>query len=109
MAKDYILLNKNFFKRNDVRILESLPDGKKYLLFYIQLLIEASKNDGRLLFNMDIPYTESMLAAITDTDESTVGEAIKCLKSLGFIRVLENGTIFISEAMNTDYSTSKDD
>ena len=38
----WLKLDRNFFKRHDIRIIEDMPDGKEYVLFYLN-----SHPDGR--------------------------------------------------------------
>ena len=38
----WLKLDKDFFKRHDIRIVESMPNGKDYILFYLKLLCEST-------------------------------------------------------------------
>lgn len=40
----WLKLSKDFFKRHDVRIIEEMPNGKDYILFYLKLLLESTEN-----------------------------------------------------------------
>ena len=70
MAKKYywLKLQRNFFKRHDIRIIEDMPNGKDYILFYLKLLCESIDHDGTLRFSDEIPYNEDMLSTITNTN-----------------------------------------
>ena len=37
----WLKLHKDFFKRHDVSIIEDMPNGKDYILFYLKLLVET--------------------------------------------------------------------
>ena len=34
----WLKLKKDFFKRHDIQIIENMPNGKDYVLFYLKLL-----------------------------------------------------------------------
>ena len=68
----WLKLNKNFFKRHDIRIIEDMENGKDFILFYMKILLESIDHNGYLRFNKNIPYNEKMLATITNTEEETV-------------------------------------
>ena len=93
----WLKLKKDFFKRHDIRIIESMPNGKDYILFYLKLLCESVDHEGNLRFNEDIPYNEDMLATITNTNVDTVRSAIKIFEQLDMMEVLDDGTYFMQE------------
>ena len=37
----WLKLKRDFFKRHDIRIIEEMPNGKDYILFYNKLLLES--------------------------------------------------------------------
>jgi len=93
----WLKLKKDFFKRHDIQIVESMPNGKDYILFYLKMLVESVDHDGNLRFNDTIPYNEPMLATITNTNIDIVKSAMKLFTGLDMIEVLENETIFMTE------------
>lgn len=93
----WLKLNKDFFKRPDVRIIEAMPDGKEYILFYLKLLCESVDHEGNLMFNDSIAYDEDMLATITGTDVDIVKNAIAVFSKFGMIQK-EDGTFYMREA-----------
>lgn len=103
MAKDdnkrfyWLKLDKDFFKKYNIRIVEKLPNGKDYLLFYLKLLCESTSHEGYLRFSATIPYNEEMLATITDTNIDIVRSAIKVFKELEMIRFLDDGTLYLEQ------------
>lgn len=98
MSKYYWLkLDRNFFKRHDIRIVEEMPNGKDYVLFYMKLLLESIDHEGRLRFSDTIPYNENMLATITNTNIDIVRAAMKIFTELKMIEVLDDSTIFMTE------------
>lgn len=93
----WLKLQKDFFKRNDIQVVESMPNGKDYVLFYLKLLCEATSEEGRLRFSETIPYSPEMLSTITKTNVDIVRSAIKVFKELGMIDVLDDGTYYMTE------------
>lgn len=93
----WLKLQKDFFKRHDIRIIESMPNGKDYILFYLKLLCEATSHEGNLRFSDTIPYSESMLSTITNTNIDIVRNAIKIFEELHMIDILDDGTYFMNE------------
>jgi predicted phage replisome organizer len=93
----WLKLKKDFFKRHDIRILESKPNGKDYILFYLKLLCESVDHNGNLRFSESIPYDLEMLSVITNTNIDTVRTAIDIFAELKLIEILDNGTYYMSE------------
>lgn len=93
----WLKLKRDFFKRHDIKIIESMPNGKDYLLFYLKLLCESVDHDGNLRFSESIPYNEEMLATITDTNVDIVRSAIKIFTELGMMEIMDDGTYFMRE------------
>lgn len=93
----WLKLDKNFFQQHDVRMIESLPDGKEMLLFYIKLLAESVSHEGDLRFSDDVAYDNGMLAGITSTDITIVDKAMALFTKLKLVEVKEDETITMNE------------
>lgn len=93
----WLKLKRDFFKRHDIRIIEAMPNGKDYILFYLKLLCESVDHDGNLRFSDKIPYSEEMLATITNTNVDVVRAAIQIFTELGMMEMYDDGTYFMSE------------
>ena len=93
----WLKLKKDFFKRHDIRIIESMPNGEKYVLFYLKLMAESIDHDGYLRFSETIPYDEKMLSVITNTDIDTVRSATKLLHELGMVEIMSDKTMYLTE------------
>ena len=93
----WLKLKRDFFKRHDIQIIEAMPNGKDYILFYLKLLCESVDHEGRLRFSEQIPYNEQMLATITNTNVDTVRMATKVFTELGMMEMLDDGTLFMLE------------
>lgn len=105
----WLKLKRDFFKRHDIRIIEAMPNGKDYILFYLKLLCESVDHDGSLRFSEQIPYNENMLSTITNTNVDTVRNAIKIFSQLGMMEVLDDGTFFMSEVQKMIGSAADND
>ena len=96
----WLKLKEDFFKRHDIRIIEAMPNGKDYIIFYLKLLCESCGREGRLRFNHEIPYNEEMLATITNTNVDVVRSAVKIFTSLQMMEVLDDGTYFLTKVQS---------
>ena len=93
----WLKLKRDFFKRHDIRIIEAMPNGKDYILFYLKLLLESIDHEGKLRFSDTIPYNEQMLSVITNTNIDVVRAAMEVFEGLKMIDVLNDQTIFMAE------------
>ena len=93
----WLKLKRDFFKRHDIQIIEAMPNGKDYILFYLKLLCESVDHEGNLRFSDEIPYNEDMLATITRTDIDVVRSAVKIFTGLKMMEVMDDGTFYMSE------------
>ena len=93
----WLRLQRNFFKRHDIQIIEAMENGKDYVLFYLKLLVESVDHEGALRFSDTIPYNDKMLATITNTNVDIVRSALQAFEELGMIEVLDDKTIYINE------------
>lgn len=93
----WLKLQKDFFKRHDIKIIENMPNGKDYIIFYLKLLCESTAHEGKLRFSDEVPYSDEMLSIITDTNIDTVRNAIKMFEELKMIDVLDDGTYFMKQ------------
>lgn len=93
----WLKLKRDFFKRHDIRIIESMPNGKDYILFYLKLLCESVDHEGNLRFSESIPYNDEMLSTITNTNVDIVRSAVKVFTELGMMEVMDDGTFYMTE------------
>ena len=93
----WLKLKRDFFKRHDIRIIESMQNGKDYLLFYLKLLCESVDHEGNLRFSEQIPYNDEMLATITNTNVDIVRAAVTVFTQLEMMEILDDGTIYMNE------------
>lgn len=93
----WLKLKRDFFKRHDIRIIEEMPNGKDYVLFYLKLLLESIDHEGSLRFSDTIPYNEQMLSVVTNTNVDIVRSAMKLFTELNLMEVLDDATIYMAE------------
>ena len=93
----WLKLKRDFFKRHDIRIVESMPNGKDYILFYLKLLLESIDHEGTLRFSETIPYNEHMLSVVTNTNIDTVKSAMKLFIDLNMMSICDDQTIYMTE------------
>lgn len=93
----WLKLDRNFFKRHDIRIIEEQSNGKDYILFYLKLLVESIDHQGELRFSDTIPYDEKMLSVVTNTNIDIVRSAIKLFTQLKLMEVFDDKTIYMAE------------
>ena len=105
----WLKLKRDFFKRHDIRIVEEMPNGKDYILFYLKMLVESVDHEGQLRFSGTIPYNEQMLATITNTNLDVVRAAIKIFTELQMMEIADDGTIYMSEVMKMIGSAADND
>lgn len=93
----WLKLKRDFFKRHDIRIIEEMPNGKDYILFYLKLLLESIDHEGTLRFSDAIPYNEQMLSVVTNTNIDIVRSAMKIFIDLNMIDIFDDKTIYMTE------------
>jgi predicted phage replisome organizer len=103
----WLKLKRDFFKRHDIRIIEEMPNGKDYVLFYLKLLLESIDHDGELRFSETIPYNEQMLSVITNTNIDLVRSAMRVFTQLKMVEVLDDETIYMTEVQKMTGSETK--
>ena len=96
----WLKLPKDFFKRHDVKYIESLPEGHRIILVYLQLMVESIDHEGELRFSPKISYTDEMLASVLGIEVDVLKMSMKVLKDLELVKVSKNGTIILEKVKN---------
>jgi predicted phage replisome organizer len=100
----WLQLKEDFFDEDALTWIEEQPNGEKYSLFYLKLCLKSLKTSGLLIRKvgeMLMPYDEVALAKLTNTkDVDTVKVAMNLFVKIGLVRMLENGTIYITQLEN---------
>ena len=96
----YLKLKENFFDSEDMKLLQAMKDGYMYSDILLKLYLKSLRQEGRLMYRDIIPYTPEMVATITNHQVGTVEKAMKVLEQMGFIEILDNGAIYMSDIQN---------
>ena len=96
----YMRLKENFFDSDEMKILESMPDGYLYSNILLKLYLRSLKYNGRLMFNDLIPYTPPILATVTGHPVGVVEKALEIFGKLGLIEIMESGAIYMLNIQN---------
>lgn len=96
----YLKLKEGFFDSDDMKLLQSMKDGYLYSDILLKLYLRSLRQEGRLMYRDMIPYTPDMIAAVTNHQVGTVEKAIKTLEQMGFIEILDNGAIYMTDIQN---------
>ena len=96
----YLKLKENFFESDSMVLLENMEDGYLYSNILLKLYLRSLKDSGRLMLNGTIPYNSRMLASVTRHRVETVEKALKVLKELGLIEILDSGALYMMDIQN---------
>jgi predicted phage replisome organizer len=93
----YLKVKDTFFDSEEMKVLESAPNGLIYQNLYLKLCLLSLKSDGALLFKDAIPYNLEMLSTVLRLNIETVKTGIEVLQMYKLVIILDNGTIFMSD------------
>lgn len=93
----WLKLKEEFFTEPDIKLLKSMPNGKDYVILYLQLQLLSLRSEGILRYKDIIPYTVDMLSTLTDSNVDIVRSAIKVFEKLQLLEIWDDGTIYLSE------------
>lgn len=96
----YLKLKEGFFESDDMKLLQAMKEGYLYSDILLKLYLRSLRQEGRLMYRGIVPYTPDMIAAITNHQVGTVEKAIKILEQMGFIEILDNGAIYMTDIQN---------
>lgn len=81
----WLKLDRGFFKRHDIAIIEDMPNGKDYVLFYLKLMLESVDHEGALTYDID------EISASTREKPDFILDAINVLRRYELVRVDSQG------------------
>ena len=96
----YMRLKDNFFDSEEMKLLESMPEGYLYSNILLKLYLLSLKDNGRLCFKGTIPYSPEMIAGITRHQVGTVKQALQLFQQMELIEVLDSGVIYMLNIQN---------
>ena len=99
----YLKLKDNYFDQDNIKVLESLPNGHLYSLIILKLYLKACKYNGHLKMTDSIPYDPEKIGILSNVighDRDNVEKALNAAFSLGLITKLESGEMWMTEIQN---------
>ena len=90
------MIDVDFFRKDIIITLETLPEGEQLIIIWIKLLLLAKKhnNGGLICFVKNIDITDELLACFFNTRVSFVTYALNVFYDYGMIE-RKNGTLKI--------------
>ncbi len=96
----WLKLKNDFFEDDTIKFIEEKENGIKYSNFYLKLCLKSLKTEGKLIRVIGetiLPYDLKSLAKLTGVDVDTVKSAMELFISIGLIKVLESGELYLSQ------------
>jgi predicted phage replisome organizer len=94
----WIKITTDIFDDEKIKIIKKLPSGDTIIVIWLELLTIAGKANtrGEIYVDVDIPYTDGMLASVLDRSESTITLALSILEKFKLITITDAETILIT-------------
>jgi predicted phage replisome organizer len=94
----WIKITTDIFDDQKIKIIKKLPSGDTIIVIWLELLTIAGKANtrGEIYIDVDIPYTDGMLASVLDRSESTITLALSILEKFKLITITDAETILIT-------------
>lgn len=88
----WIKITTDIFDDEKILLIEALPEADSIIVIWFKLLTLSGKqnNDGVLLINDRIPYTDEMLATIFRRNVNIVRLAIETFERFGMVEIVNN-------------------
>lgn len=96
----WLKLKEDFFEDETIKFIEEQENGIKYSNFYLKLCLKSVKTEGKLIRLVGetlIPYDINSLSKLTGVDFDTVRSAMNLFESIGLVKILESGEIYLSQ------------
>ena len=92
MEVKWIKIVTDLFDDEKILLIEALPEADQVIVVWLKLLCLAGKvnNDGMIIFNEKMPYTDEMLATIFRRKLSTIRLALETFEKLGMVEIIKN-------------------
>jgi len=81
----WLKLNENFFRSPRMNILKSTPDGHKYIVFYLEMMLMAINSNGRLLLFEGAPLDAETIPLVFQMNAEDVKTALTLFEKLKLI------------------------
>ena len=88
----WIKIVTDIFDDEKILLIESMPEADGIIVIWFKLLCLAGKqnNNGILMLNDKLPYTDEMLAHIFRRPLNTVRLALKVFEQYGIVEIIDN-------------------
>ena len=96
----YLKLKENFFEREEIKIIESLPNGFEYSNILLKMYLKSLKRDGKLMVTNLIPYSVETLSKVLGHNVDIIRNAIKVFEEFKLVEILDNGAIYLLDIQN---------
>lgn len=93
----YLKLKEDFFDSEEMKVLESMPNGVEYQNVYLKMCLLSLKSDGALMFKNMIPYSLEMLSSVLRVKIDTIKAAIEIFSKMELITIADTETIYMSD------------
>ena len=93
----YLKLKEDFFDSEEMKVLESMPNGIEYQNVYLKMCLLSLKSDGALMFKNMIPYSAEMLSSVLRINIDTIRAAISLFAKMELITITDTETIYMSD------------
>lgn len=96
----YFKLKEDFFDKDNMKVIESQPNGFIYSNILLKLYLRALKGNGRLMMTDRIPYDPGkieILAKVIGHDTDHVKQALKLACDLDKMTILESGEMWMND------------
>ena len=96
----WLKLKEDFFDDDTIAYIEEQENGIQYVNFYLKLCLKSIKTDGKLIRIIGenlIPYDVKSLSKLTGVPVDTVVVAMKLFESIGLVKILETGEIYLAQ------------
>lgn len=91
----WIKITTDVFDDDKIRLIETMPEGDTLIVIWFKILALAGKQNqnGLLMMNDRIAYTDEMLATIFRRDLLVVRMALKVFEQFGMIEIVDNAIL----------------
>lgn len=88
----WISISTDVFNDEKMCTIESMPDGLSIEIVWFKLLCLAGicNENGFLMLNKDIPYTEEMMAKYFRMDIGIIQRALETFQKMGMVDIIDN-------------------
>lgn len=93
----YLKLKEDFFDSEEMKVLESMPNGVEYQNVYLKMCLLSLKSDGALMFKNMIPYSLEMLSSVLRVKIDTIKTAVEIFQKMELITIADAETIYMSD------------